>query len=134
MLQSLLSPVLPTIQQELSISRSDVSWVLIAWLLSASVATPILGSIGDMIGKARTFVFGLAAIALGSLVAALAPDIGMVVVGRIIQGFGSAVFPLAFGIIRDEFPPARVASAIGVLSAVVAVGGRGRHGSGRTHR
>ncbi|CAN7314571.1 MFS transporter [Devosia sp. LjRoot16] len=122
MLQSLLAPVLPTLQSELNTGQSAVSWVLIAWLLSAAVATPILGKVGDMIGKAKTLVLALAAIGLGSLIAALAPSIELVIAGRIVQGLGGAIVPLSFGIIRDEFPPARVPSAVGILSAVIAVG------------
>lgn len=122
MLQSLLAPVLPTLQSELNTSQSAVSWVLIAWLLSAAVATPILGKVGDMIGKAKTLVLALAAIGLGSLIAGLAPSIELVIAGRIVQGLGGAIVPLSFGIIRDEFLPARVPSAVGILSAVIAVG------------
>jgi len=123
MLQSLLSPVLPTIQDDLDTTRSAVSWILIAWLLSSAVATPILGKVGDMIGKARTLSISLAAIIVGSLIAALAPNIEMVILGRIVQGLGGAVFPLSFGIIRDEFPSDKVPSAVGVMSAIIAVGG-----------
>ncbi|MFD2265012.1 MFS transporter [Lacibacterium aquatile] len=123
MLQSLLSPVLPTLQRELNTSQSAVTWVLIAWLLAAAVATPILGKIGDTVGKARTLIIALCAIALGSLIAALGSSIEVVVIGRVVQGLGGAVFPLSFGIIRDEFPPSRVAPAVGSLSSVIAVGG-----------
>jgi len=76
-----------------------------------------------MIGKARTLTICLAAIVVGSLIAALAPNIEIVILGRIVQGLGGAAFPLSFGIIRDEFPPERVPSAVGSLSAVIAVGG-----------
>src|SRR5258706_3393585 len=103
MLQSLISPALPVIQEELHTTQAAVSWVLIAWLLSASVATPILGRVGDMIGKEKTLLVVLGAIAAGSLVAALAPNIGVLIAGRIIQGLGGAVYPIAFGMIRDEF-------------------------------
>ncbi|MET8142139.1 MFS transporter [Sphaerisporangium sp. NPDC005288] len=123
MLQSLVSPVLPTIQHDLRTTQSTVTWVLIAWLLSASVATPLLGRIGDMIGKERTLLVALGAIAAGDAVAALAPNIAVLIAGRVIQGLGGAVFPASFGIIRDEFPPERVPSAVGRLSAVIAVGG-----------
>jgi EmrB/QacA subfamily drug resistance transporter len=123
MLQSLVSPVLSTIQHDLHTSQTTVTWVLTAWLLSASVATPLLGRIGDMIGKERTLLVALGAIALGCLVAALAPNIGVLIVARVIQGLGGAVFPVSFGIIRDEFPAARVPSAVGLLSAVIAAGG-----------
>jgi EmrB/QacA subfamily drug resistance transporter len=123
MLQSLVSPVLSTIQHDLHTSPATVTWVLTAWLLSASVATPLMGRIGDMIGKERTLLVALGAIAVGCLVAALAPNIGVLIVARVIQGLGGAVFPVSFGIIRDEFPAARVPSAVGVLSAVIAAGG-----------
>lgn len=123
MLQSLISPVLPTVQHALHTTQAGVSWVLIAWLLSASVATPILGRIADMIGKEKTLLVILGAIAAGSLVAALAPNIGVMVAGRVIQGLGGAVYPVSFGIIRDEFEPRRVPSAVGAMSSVIAVGG-----------
>ncbi|MGA5375858.1 MFS transporter [Streptomyces griseoincarnatus] len=123
MLQSLISPVLPTIQADLGTSRSTVTWVLTAWLMSASVATPLLGRLGDSLGKRRTLLVALGAVSAGSLLAALAPNIGVLVAARVVQGLGGAVFPLAFGIVRDEFPAERVASAIGSLSAVLAGGG-----------
>ncbi len=123
MLQSLVSPVLPTIQRDLHTTAAAVSWILIAWLLSAAVATPILGRIGDLMGKKRTLIIALAAIVAGSLLAAAAPSITLVIAGRIIQGLGGAVFPLAFGILRDELPAARVPTYVGILSGVIAAGG-----------
>jgi EmrB/QacA subfamily drug resistance transporter len=123
MLQSLVSPVLPVMQRDLHTSAGTVTWVLTAWLLAASVATPLMGRIGDMAGKERTLLAALAAIALGCLLAALAPNIGVLIVARVIQGLGGALFPLSFGIIRDEFPPRRVVSAVGAMSAVIALGG-----------
>src|SRR6476469_5951088 len=103
MLQSLVTPVLPTIQHDLVTSSSAITWILTAWLLSAAVATPLLGRVGDMLGKERTLVLSLAAIALGSLIAAVAPSLTLVLVGRVVQGLGGAAFPLSFGILRDEF-------------------------------
>jgi MFS family permease len=123
MLQSLVSPVLPVIQRDLHTSAGTVTWVLTAWLLAASVATPLMGRIGDMIGKERTLLAALAAIAVGCLLAALAPNVAVLIVARVIQGLGGALFPLSFGIIRDEFPPGRVVSAVGAMSAVIALGG-----------
>ncbi|GGK80948.1 MFS transporter [Mangrovihabitans endophyticus] len=123
LMQSLVTPVLPTIQHDLHTSATAVTWVLTAWLLAASVATPLMGRVGDMIGKDRTLLAALAAIALGCLLAAAAPNIGVLIAGRVVQGVGSAVFPVSFGIVRDEIPPHRVPSAVGVLSAVIASGG-----------
>jgi MFS family permease len=123
MLQSLITPVLPTIQHDLHTSQNTVTWVLTAYLLSASIFTPILGRVGDMVGKERMLVVALAALSLGCLLAAVAPSIGVLIVARVVQGVGGAVFPLSFGIIRDEFPAARVFSAVATISAIVAAGG-----------
>ncbi|MFC3500371.1 MFS transporter [Micromonospora krabiensis] len=123
MLQSLITPVLPTIQHDLHTSQNTVTWVLTAYLLSASIFTPIVGRIGDMVGKERMLVASLLALALGCLLAAIAPNIGVLIIARVVQGMGGAVFPLSFGIIRDEFPAARVSSAVASISAIVAAGG-----------
>ena len=122
MLQSLVVPVLPALQREFHTSPSLITWTLTAWLLSAAIATPILGRVGDMVGKRRTLLVVLAALTAGSLIAATAPTIGVLLIGRVVQGLGGAMFPLAFGIIRDNLPAARVPAAIGALSAVIAVG------------
>ena len=94
-------------------------------LLSAAIATPILGRVGDMLGKEKIIVGVLLARAVGSLISALATSLP-VVAGRVIQGTGGAIFPLAFGIIRDEFPAERVAGAIGVMSAILGTGAGAR--------
>jgi EmrB/QacA subfamily drug resistance transporter len=123
LLQSMVNPVLPTIQRELGTSQSTVTWVLTAYLLSASVFTPIVGRVGDKVGKERMLVLALSVLTLGSLMAALAPSIGVLIAARAVQGIGGGVLPLTFGIIRDEFPREKVASAVGTSAALLAVGG-----------
>ncbi|WP_327399659.1 MFS transporter [Streptomyces sp. NBC_01288] len=123
MLQSLIAPALPTVQHALHTSQSTATWVMTAYLLSASVFTPILGRVGDLVGKKRTLVAVLLAVLAGCLVAALAPNIGVLIIARVVQGIGGALFPLSFGIIRDEFDASRVPGSISNLSAVIAAGG-----------
>ena len=122
LLQSLVIPVLTTVQHQLHTTQDTVTWVLTAYLLSASIMTPILGRIGDMIGKERVFVATLIALSVGSLMAALAPSIAVMIVARVIQGVGGGMIPVAFGIIRDEFPAEKVAGAVGSLASLTAVG------------
>jgi EmrB/QacA subfamily drug resistance transporter len=122
LLQSLVIPVLTTVQHELHTTQGTVTWVLTAYLLSASIMTPILGRVGDMSGKKRVFVGTLIALAVGSLLAAVAPSIGVMIVARVIQGAGGGMVPVAFGIIRDEFPAGKVTGAVGVLASLTAVG------------
>ncbi|MEV5531990.1 MFS transporter [Streptomyces prunicolor] len=123
MLQSLIAPALPTVQHALHTSQSTATWVMTAYLLSASVFTPILGRVGDLVGKKRTLVAVLLAVLAGCLVAALAPNIGVLIIARVVQGVGGALFPLSFGIIRDEFDASQVPGSISNLSAVIAAGG-----------
>ncbi|MGC0398704.1 EmrB/QacA subfamily drug resistance transporter [Streptomyces sp. SAI-126] len=123
MLQSLIAPALPTVQHALHTSQSTATWVMTAYLLSASIFTPILGRVGDLIGKKRTLVAVLVTVAVGCLLAALAPTIGVLIVARVVQGVGGALFPLSFGIIRDEFEASEVSGSISNLSAVIAAGG-----------
>ncbi len=122
LLQSLVIPVLTTVQHQLHTTQDTVTWVLTAYLLSASIMTPILGRTGDMIGKERVFVATLIALAVGSLMAALAPSIAVMIVARVIQGAGGGMITVAFGIIRDEFPAEKVAGAVGSLASLTAVG------------
>ena len=65
LLQSLVVPVLPTLQADLHTTQNTVTWVLTAYLLSASIFTPIMGRVGDMVGKERMFVATLVALAVG---------------------------------------------------------------------
>ncbi|WNI14486.1 MFS transporter [Actinacidiphila sp. ITFR-21] len=122
LLQSLVTPVLPTIQEDLHTNQNTVTWVLTAYLLSASIFTPIMGRIGDILGKERVFVATLGALAAGSLLAALATNVQVMIIARVIQGIGGGVLPLAFGIIRDEFPRERLNGAVGAIASLTAVG------------
>jgi EmrB/QacA subfamily drug resistance transporter len=125
LLQTMVAPALPAIQRELDTTTTAVTWVLTVYLLTASIATPVLGRLGDIFGKERMLVVVLCVFAIGSIVAALSHSIEMLVAGRAIQGAGGAIFPLAFGIIRDEFPAERVATGIGLISATFGIGGGG---------
>lgn len=123
LLQSLMSPVLSLLQTELHTTQNTVTWVLTAYLLSASVCTPILGRIGDIMGKEKVLVAVLATLAVGSILAAFATSISVMIVARAIQGVGGGVIPLAFGIIRDEFPREKVAGSVGSIAALLGLGG-----------
>jgi EmrB/QacA subfamily drug resistance transporter len=123
LLQSLVLPALPDIQRSLHASENSISWVLTAYLLSASVGTPIIGRLGDMYGKERVLLIVLVMLALGTLVSAVASSMGLLLAGRVIQGAGGGIFPLAFGIIRDEFPRDKVAGGIGLMSSLIGIGG-----------
>ena len=121
--QTTLIPALGELAGELDTDASGVAWTLTAYLLSAAVCTPIFGRLGDMFGKRRLLVISLGVFAAGSVVAALAHTLGLLVAGRVLQGAGGGIFPLCFAIIRDEFPRDKVSSSIGLISATFGIGG-----------
>ena len=123
LMQSLVTPVLAELEHKLDTDQTTVTWVLTAYLLSASVFTPIVGRIGDKVGKERMMVLSLACLSVGSIIAALAPNVGVMIVARVIQGIGGGVMPLAFGIVRDEMPHHKVSGAVGIIASLGAVGG-----------
>jgi MFS family permease len=122
MLSSSVVPALPTMQRALHTSEDGITWLLTAYLLSASVGTAILGRLGDMYGKERLLLVTLVILAAGTLLAAVSSSLGVIILARFIQGASGGIFPLAFGIVRDEFPREKVAGSIGLLSAILGVG------------
>jgi EmrB/QacA subfamily drug resistance transporter len=122
-LSAAVIPALPTIQRDLHTTETGVTWVLTAYLLAASVGTSILGRLGDMYGKERVLLWTLLILAAGTLLAALSDSLTVVIAGRALQGAAGGIFPLAFGIVRDEFPREKVPGSIGLLSAILGVGG-----------
>ncbi|BCY08307.1 MFS transporter [Actinoplanes sp. L3-i22] len=121
-LQSLVAPALSTIARDLGVSAADGSWVITAYLLAASVLTPILGRLGDMVGKRRVLIGVLTTLAAGTLLAALAPNLSVLIVARVLQGAAGAILPLSIGIVRDELPREKVGVIVGLLSAIFGIG------------
>jgi EmrB/QacA subfamily drug resistance transporter len=122
-LSSAVIPALPTIQHDLHTTETNVTWLLTGYLLSASVATSIIGRLGDMYGKERLLLWTLLVLTAGTMLAAVASSLPLLIAARVIQGAGGGIFPLAFAIARDEFPPERVAGSIGLMSSILGVGG-----------
>ncbi|HTP19715.1 MAG TPA: MFS transporter [Solirubrobacteraceae bacterium] len=121
-LASAVIPALPTIQHELHTTETGVAWVLTGFLVSASVGTSIIGRLGDMYGKERLLLWTLLVLAVGTLLAALANSLAVLIVARVIQGVAGGIFPLSFSIARDEFPSDKVAGSIGIISAILGIG------------
>lgn len=122
LLQAMTVPALPEIQRRFAADQSTAAWVLTAFLLAASVATPIGGRIGDAFGKTRVFAVSLGLLALGSVLAALAPTIEVLIAARAVQGLGGGAVPLAFAMLRDHLPEPRVRSAVALTSSLLSVG------------
>jgi MFS family permease len=115
-------------------SFSNITWILSAYLLVGVVITPIFGKLGDLYGKKRLLLIAMSVYAAAVTVAGFTPDLGaafglarpeqiyLLIGVRAIQGVGMGMFPLAFAMIPEVFPPARVGRAQGVVSAMFAAG------------
>ncbi|MGC0366218.1 putative MFS family arabinose efflux permease [Rhodococcus sp. 27YEA15] len=122
MMQTLPVPILGLIQADLGVSAAGVSWVTTATLLSAAVFTPLLGRFGDQHGKKRTLIGVLIVMVIGSIIAALAHNLPLLVLGRVLQGTATAIFPLALSVLRDEVRPQKLPGAMALVSGTLAFG------------
>ncbi|MGD9734806.1 MAG: MFS transporter [Solirubrobacterales bacterium] len=122
-LSSTVVPALPTMMRELGTNETGITWLLTGYLLAASVGTAIIGRLGDMYGKEKLLLWTLVILSFGTLISALSSTLTLQIAARFIQGVAGGIFPLAFGIVRDEFPREKVAGGIGLLSAILGVGG-----------
>ncbi|WP_327350738.1 MFS transporter [Streptomyces sp. NBC_01304] len=122
MMQTLPVPILGLIQRDLGTSTANVSWVTTATLLSAAVFTPLLGRFGDQHGKKPTLVAVLGVMVVGSVIAALASSLPLLIVGRVLQGAATAIFPLALSVLREEVRPQKLPGAMALVSGTLAFG------------
>ncbi|MFF9277057.1 MFS transporter [Streptomyces griseosporeus] len=122
MMQTLVVPILGIIQNDLRATTANVSWVTTATLLSAAVFTPLLGRFGDQHGKKATLVGVLLVMVAGSVLAATTTSLTWLIVGRVMQGAATAIFPLALSVLREEIQPAKLPGAMALVSGTLAFG------------
>jgi MFS family permease len=120
--QTMIVPVLPAFASSFDATAAQTSWLVTATLLTAAVATPLLGRLADLYGKRPMLLVCIAAIAAGSIIGALAPVLGVVVAGRALIGVGMAVVPIGISVLRDELPAARIPMGVALMSASFGVG------------
>ena len=120
--ESMLIPSLPTIANDFNVNTATVSWVLTAYLISGVIANPIIGKLGDIYGKKRILVYVMIIYTIAVTLNGFAPNFGLFIVFRTLQGIGLGMFPLAFSLIREEFPPQLVPKAQGIVSAMFGIG------------
>jgi MFS family permease len=120
--QIAVAPALTDMALDLDRSAAATAWVVTGYFVSAAVLTPVLGRVGDLLGRRRVLIWALLVFALGCALSASAPQLEVIVLGRVLQGVGGGVFPLSFGIVRDLVPAHRRAAAVGGLSALAGLG------------
>lgn len=120
--QTAVIPAIPTIERQFHAGESWSAWLLSGYLIASSIATPLLGKLADRHGKRRLLLLALALFLAGSVGAALAPGIAVLIGFRALQGAGGAVFPLSLSIARERLPQGRAGVGIGLLTAAFGLG------------
>jgi MFS family permease len=123
LMQTLVVPLLPVFPRLLSASPATVAWLVTATLVAAAVCAPVLGRLGDMYGKRRMLLVGLGIVTFGSALGAAAPNVGVLIAARALQGVAMGVIALGISVMRDVLPPERVGSGIALMSSSLGIGG-----------
>ena len=120
--ETMLIPAIPYLIDDFEISYNTSSWILTAYLIAGAVMTPIIGKLSDIYGKKKILVIVIVVYTMGTLLGGLSNDIFMMMISRIIQGAGLAMFPVAFAIIREKFPSEKLAIGQGIFTSVFSAG------------
>ncbi len=120
--ETMLLPAISDIIRDFDISYSTSSWILTAYLISGAVMTPIAGKLSDIYGRKKMVLVIFVIYIVGIAIGGISTNIYTLVLARIIQGVGISMFPIAFGIIRDQFPMSKIAIGIGIFSSMFAAG------------
>ena len=117
-----VSTVLPTIVMDLNATSSGQAFVVSAYLITSTVATPLFGKLSDIYSRRNVFVLGLVVFIAGSALSGLSQSLPDLIAFRAIQGFGSgAFFPIGLAIIAVLFPPETRARLTGLFSTIFGI-------------
>ena len=120
--ETMLIPAIPDLIRDFSVSYGVSSWILTTYLISGAVATPIVGKLSDVYGKKKVLLAVMLVYAIGVSFAGFASNIHTLLLFRAIQGIGMGMFPIAFGLIRDQFPREKISIGQGIISSMFAAG------------
>jgi MFS family permease len=120
--ETMLLPAIPEIIQDFKIPYGTAAWIFSAYLIVAAVMTPVAGRLSDLYGKKKVLLTLLIIYIAGLTAGGFADNISFLLITRLIQGVGLAAVPAAFSLLRDTFPPSKLAMAIGVFGSAYSAG------------
>jgi MFS family permease len=120
--ETMLIPAIPDLINDFHVSYSISSWILTSYLIAGAVMTPIAGKLSDIYGRKKILLVIMVIYAIGVSMAGFASDIYFMIFARVIQGIGMSMFPIAFGMIRDQFPREKISIGQGVITSMFASG------------
>ncbi len=120
---TIVAVAIPALTSSLDTSLNWVGWTITGYQLTQVVVMPLIGKLSDELGRKRVFMFCIGSFTLGSLLCGLAPNIGFLILFRVIQALGGGgLMPSAVGIVSDQFKERRM-QAIGMFSSIFPIGG-----------
>jgi MFS family permease len=120
--EGMLTPSLPTIQRDFGVDTAQVTLIISAYAISGVALSPVVGKLGDILGKRKVLMGTMLAYAAAVSVTGFSPNFTFMVAARTIQGIGLTILPLGMALVREEFPRELVPRAQGLLSAMFGIG------------
>lgn len=121
--QTMVVPIIGSLPAIFETSAANTSWIVTVTLLAGAVATTVLGRLADMYGKKRMLLIAVLPFMIGSVICALATDLGWMITGRGLQGLASGIVPLGISLLHDVLPRRQAGSAIAMMSSSMGIGG-----------
>lgn len=119
--QTVVTPALPVIMQEMSVDAATAQWLTTGFTLVNAIMIPVTAFLIDRFPKRNLFMTSMVIFALGSLMAALAPNFAVLLAGRLAQAAGAGILmPMVMTVLMWTFPPERRGSAMGMFGVVIA--------------
>ncbi|MDF3313274.1 MFS transporter [Rhodococcus sp. T2V] len=116
---NLVTPALPNMAA--TFQTPYIAWVSTLFTLTGAISAPLVGKLADRDGKKKWLLITTGCMAVGSLIVALAPTFPLVLVGRAVEGFGLAIVPIVYSLMRDIFPKRMLAVAVSLATAGIGV-------------
>ncbi len=120
--ETMLVPSLPNIISEFNLSYSLSPWILTTYLIVGAVMTPVTSSLAEIYGKKKILLVVMGVYAVGVTLGGLTTDFYSFIIARGMQGVGMSMFPIAFSVIREQFPKSSLAIGQGVITSMFAIG------------
>lgn len=120
--ETMLVPAIPDLIKDFSISYGTSSWILTTYLIAGAIMTPISGKLSDIYGRKKVLLAIMLIYALGVSLGGFVTNIYEMLAVRVIQGIGMSMFPIAFGVIREQFPRSKIAIGQGIITSMFASG------------
>lgn len=122
LMQTMVLPLLPHFPALFGVSVTAASWIATSTMLVGAIGAPLLGWLGDRFGLKPIIVLALALLAVGSLISALAGDLGVMIVGRVLQGFSVGIVGLSMALLRRLWHFDGLPMAVGIISGTIGIG------------